>query len=78
MKIFILNDRSQTQKATYYMIPIYEISRIGQQKVDKCLPKARGSGTWIIAVEYRVFWWGDGCWSILEVGNGDGCTVSEY
>lgn len=38
--IFMLSERRQT----YCMIPIYETSRIGQQKVDKCLPRARGSG----------------------------------
>ena len=41
----MLSERSQTQKAIYFMIPLYELSRIGKSiETESRLVVARGRG----------------------------------
>ena len=76
-KKIMLNERSQTQKPTYCMTSIHEMSRISkfietESRLVGC--QEMGKGKWgVTANGYKASFWGDG--NALELDSGDGCIT---
>lgn len=77
-KNIMLSERSQSQKATYYMVPfIGNVPNRHVHRKQKYISDASDSGKWreckVTANEYEISFWGDE--NIFESDNRDICIV---